>query len=361
MPNVGADEAPPWPWRGWGQRLLVAAGWSGVGIGVVTVVVRWLGASWQPLIVLAAFAPFALVAPLVGGTLLVIRRRWLPAALAVVVLVVGAGVEVPLFVGSSRFSGGVALILLQANLRIGGADAGDIVDRVRTEHVDVVTVEELTPAELGALHVAGLDAVLGHHLVAPDPGGAGSGIWSRLPLSAMRKHDGFRFEVLSASVAVAGAIPVSVFAVHLLPPWPYPSSTWLAELKRLHVLLTATAPGAVIAGGDFNATLDHAQFRALLGNGFVDAGERVGAGLTPTYPTDRSFPPLLTLDHVLCREAGATSLRTVALPGSDHRGLLVHLTTPQIAIPQRAIAHSAGAVSGRAGAPSHTPRAARRR
>ena len=50
---------------------------------------------------------------------------------------------------------------------------------------------------------------------------------------------------------------------------------------------------AVIAGGDFNATVDHAQFRHLLSGGYRDAAEQAGAGFVPTYPTDYPFPPLL--------------------------------------------------------------------
>lgn len=238
-------------------------------------------------------------------------------------------VEAPLFVSAHRATGGVPLVLLQANLRVGAADADNLVARIRAEHVDLVTIEELTPAELASLSAAGIDALLPYRLVTPYPGGAGTGIWSRYPLSAPVKHDEFRLEVLSATVALPGAAALQLYAVHLLPPWPYPSGTWLAEMTHLSALLNTTASTtALVVSGDFNATLDHAQFRHLLTGGLRDAAEQVGAGFTPTYPTDRTFPPLLTLDHVLCRGLAPTSLTRVPIAGSDHRGLLVHLVLP---------------------------------
>ncbi len=241
----------------------------------------------------------------------------------------GVAVEAPLFVAAHRPPGGVPLVLLQANVRVGAANADELVRRIRTEHVDLVTMEELTPAELAALRAAGIDALLPYHLVTPYPGGAGTGIWSRYPLTAPVKHDEFRLEVLSATVAVPSAVPLQVYAVHLLPPWPYPSSTWLAEIRHLSTLLNTTdTRTALVASGDFNATFDHPQFRHLLRGGLRDAAEQVGAGFTPTYPADREFPPLLTLDHVLCRGLAPTSLTRVPIPGSDHRGLLVHLAVP---------------------------------
>ncbi len=78
-----------------------------------------------------------------------------------------------------------------------------------------------------------------------------------------------------------------------------------------------------MVAGDFNATVDHAQFRALLTDGYHDAAEQCGAGYLASYPADRWLPPLIAIDHLLTKHATATSAATVALPGSDHRGILV--------------------------------------
>ena len=77
-----------------------------------------------------------------------------------------------------------------------------------------------------------------------------------------------------------------------------------------------------------NSTTDMRPFRALLHDGYRDAAEQSGAGIKPTFPADTRLPPLVAIDHILTRDCAATSLRTLAIPGSDHRGLVVTVTVP---------------------------------
>jgi endonuclease/exonuclease/phosphatase (EEP) superfamily protein YafD len=113
----------------------------------------------------------------------------------------------------------------------------------------------------------------------------------------------------------------------LVPPYPYESFVWRTEIARLHTLLDRlSSDGPVAVAGDFNATTDHAQFRALLDPGYRDAADEAGAGYLPTYPNDRWYGPVIGIDHVLIRGGlSATSAATLDLPGSDHRALLVGL------------------------------------
>lgn len=90
----------------------------------------------------------------------------------------------------------------------------------------------------------------------------------------------------------------------------------------------AAGPGAVIVGGDYNSTPDMRQFRDLLTDGYRDAVEQTGSGFAPTYPSDTRFPPVITIDHVLTRNAAASSVMTIEMPGSDHRSLLVTIEVP---------------------------------
>jgi endonuclease/exonuclease/phosphatase (EEP) superfamily protein YafD len=55
---------------------------------------------------------------------------------------------------------------------------------------------------------------------------------------------------------------------------------------------------------------------------------QTGAGFAPTFPANEWFPPLITIDHVLTRNAAATAIKTVTLPGSDHRSLLTTIEVP---------------------------------
>ena len=67
----------------------------------------------------------------------------------------------------------------------------------------------------------------------------------------------------------------------------------------------------------------------MLDTGYEDAAAEAGAGLTPTWPSGRLFPPPVTIDHVLadarCRVARVT---VHDLPGSDHRAVLAELVLP---------------------------------
>lgn len=280
---------------------------------------------WQPAIVLASFSPYLMFLALPALVLFVLRRRWVGLGVAVVLTLTLVGLQAPRFTGSSVRSGGPRMSVLQANLGVGHADPVRLVDRVRTENIDLLTTDELTPEALAGLTAAGLDQLLPHRVVAPfAAGGAGTGIWSRYPLTDQQHHEHFASELLSAQLAV-GSTSITVFAVHLQPPWPYPPAGWRREIGRLRSLIRGVA-GPVLVSGDFNSGLDNAQFRSLLGSGVRDAGEQSGAGALLSYPTDHwPLPPLLPLDHVLVRGVVAASARLVDLPGSDHRALLVNI------------------------------------
>jgi endonuclease/exonuclease/phosphatase (EEP) superfamily protein YafD len=252
-------------------------------------------------------------------------------SLGVAALVVGASVAVqaPLFVPDREASGsGPQITVLQANLLLGQADPSALVAHVRDARVDVLTVNELTAHAVTRLGSAGIDAELPYRFLQPRPDGGGTGIWSRHPLSDGRALDQFELASLSARVDVPGAPNTLVFALHPVPPWPYPPRIWSGDLQRWHALLGSlpddSAP--VIVSGDFNATYDHARYRALLGDRFRDAADETGAGILNTYPADRWFPPLIAIDHVLVHNASARHIETVDLPGSDHRGLLARIT-----------------------------------
>ena len=68
-------------------------------------------------------------------------------------------------------------------------------------------------------------------------------------------------------------------------------------LRMLDELPPASPKVLRIIAGDFNATLDHSPFRAVLNRGYADAADRAGHGLEPTYPADS--PIGIAIDHVL--------------------------------------------------------------
>jgi endonuclease/exonuclease/phosphatase (EEP) superfamily protein YafD len=132
---------------------------------------------------------------------------------------------------------------------------------------------------------------------------------------------------LSATADIPGAGPVTVYAFHPVPP-VFGTQVWADELSRLRAILEQSpSDRPAIVGGDFNATYDHWQYRAMLSGRFGDAVEQVGAGHLVTYPTDKRWPPLVGIDHILVAGGRAVAVKTVGLLGADHRALVaqVHL------------------------------------
>ena len=296
-------------------------------VAVLGVSSRLIATTWLPAVVLATFAPYLMAAaPLAGLVLLAGRAEWIALA-ALVVTGVAISLELPLYVASGGSSAGPGLTMLTANVRLGNADAAALVATVRKHHVDVLTVQELTPDEVARLQAAGLDELLPAHELDARVGAEGVGLWSRYDLVGGAKHSGFTFALVSARLVMRPGSDdgPTVFAAHIIAPIQSGPGRWAGELNRLHGILRTQPAGAVLVGGDFNSTNDHAQFRRLLTGGYHDAADQSGAGTTRSYPADRWYPPLIGIDHVLTRGARATRARTVSIRGSDHRGLLVNI------------------------------------
>jgi endonuclease/exonuclease/phosphatase family metal-dependent hydrolase len=89
----------------------------------------------------------------------------------------------------------------------------------------------------------------------------------------------------------------------------------------------------LVLAGDFNATLDHAPMRRLLGTGLRDAARQSNAGWQPTWPggdnPDHQLPfglRVMALDHVLFnRQFSAISTSTYSVFDSDHLALVARL------------------------------------
>ncbi len=221
---------------------------------------------------------------------------------------------------------------MSANIYEGMADADHLVRAARAQ-ADVVAIQELTPRAVDRLSAAGLDATFPYRYLDARGASTGVGLWSRYPIQAPRRIDDYAMAFISAQVRVSGlSTNPTVVVAHIPGPWPYPIDDWRRDLDRLPTTLREIAEradrGAVIVAADVNSTTDMRPFRALLRDGYRDAAEQSGAGIKPTFPADTRLPPLVAIDHILTRNCTATSLHTLTLPGSDHRGLAVTVTIP---------------------------------
>ncbi|MFC9790225.1 endonuclease/exonuclease/phosphatase family protein [Rhodococcus sp. NPDC127528] len=315
----------------WVRRAVAVLGWLAVFAAAVGIGAHFLDTSVTVLVVLASFAPLLMVCAGAGLLALAATRQWVGTVVAAAVLAVAAWTQLPLYVGDARPDGASDLTVMQANIFFGNDDMEGVVAQVRSRNVDILTVNELTPGAVPRLGAAGLDEVLPFRYLRPTELGGGTGIWSRHPLSAQTEHMGFVMNMVSARVRPPGQRPFVVVAAHPLPPVPrQQTDIWAREMAQVRDILQRLRDGAepVIVGADFNSTYDHAQFRALLGDGFRDAAEQSGAGALRTYPADRWWPPLLAIDHVLVAGATATGAGIVDLPGSDHRGVVATVAVP---------------------------------
>ena len=323
------------------RRRLLPTGLAIIALAfvVVALVARRQPVSTIPRLILSVGSTFVPVVAVLGLILAVASRRILLSILAVFLLAIIVAVQAswyyvarPTDVGAHK-----DIRVLSSNLRYGRADPASFVALAKSS-ADVITVAELTPEAVSRFNDAGIAEAFPHSLLipAPGPGPGGIGLWSRYPLTPLSASRHRGVQMPAARLAVPGLRHDPVLAsAHIMSPVSDRQNTvedWrngMAGAKaQLNDFAAAAGPGAVIVGGDYNSTPDMRQFRDLLTDGYHDAVEQTGSGFAPTYPSDTWFPPVITVDHVLTRNAVAASVMTIEMPGSDHRSLLATIEVP---------------------------------
>jgi endonuclease/exonuclease/phosphatase family metal-dependent hydrolase len=153
----------------------------------------------------------------------------------------------------------------------------------------------------------------------------GNALLCRWPLEHVENHAVATGWPMSQTRAVLVAtMIVDTYRIHaivahfgLLPGEP--------ELSA-HVVLSVAAArdGALIVGGDFNRPLAGAACHRWLRGTLVDSAAENSRRAEPTFP---SLKPLLRLDYVYVRELQVQAARVVPSSASDHRPVLVGLST----------------------------------
>lgn len=320
----------------WRQTIRIAGTIGAVALLIVAaigLVVRYVPITNHAVLVIAVASPYLLLGAPVGALLFLVARRWGLAGVAAVLTAAAAAVQAPLFIGERTVDDGVQVRVMTANLYFGQADAATLV-RTATASADVLAVQELTPEEVDRLSAAGLDKVFPHRALDARDYASGGGVWSRYPITGSARIDGYELAMVSARIRVNGvATDPTILVAHMPGPWPQPIDDWTRDTdafrKTLRTASGSAGEGCVLIAGDFNGTFDMLPFRQLLRDGYRDATEQSGAGLQRTYPGDAKVPPFMGIDHVLTNRCTATSAETVALPGSDHRGLVAAVDVPR--------------------------------
>jgi endonuclease/exonuclease/phosphatase (EEP) superfamily protein YafD len=257
----------------------------------------------------------------------VLGRKLLALVVLITALALGALLGPRYFSEEQPAAGGQHLRIMAANLHLGQGDARTIVDLVRRQQVDVLTLPELTPAAVTDLDRAGLAELLPYRVFDARRGGDGSGIAANVPLRQVVLVEDSALSQPSAIVDLPGRRDLELTAVHVQPPLSSADvRTWRAELAKLP--RPEPKQRLSILAGDFNATLDHVAFRDLVDRGYADAAEETGDGLIPTWANWPTGPPL-TIDHIVADARCAISSYAVFnLPNSDHDVVLAEVVLP---------------------------------
>jgi endonuclease/exonuclease/phosphatase (EEP) superfamily protein YafD len=322
------DDSPVHPPSRW-RRGMTLITWFLVVCWLLWAVARLAGvdriSSLSSILIPAmAVVPYAAAGVVIPLAVAALTRNWTAFAVAVAVAAVFGAIVVPRAIGGGQpHATGPELRILTANLRFGQAGDAGLADLVQRTGADVLSVQEFTPAAADRLDEAGLERLLPYRVLDPRSGPEGSGLYSRYPLTELPDRGSTTFAMVSATLKVPGTSPVRLTAAHPPAPIGPDAPKWRHDLGEIP---PATPHGQVgIVAGDFNASLDHAPLRRLIGGGFTDAADATGQGLVPTF---RPWPPI-TIDHVLAdKRCAIQRVKIFYQPGSDHRALFTQLRLP---------------------------------
>jgi endonuclease/exonuclease/phosphatase family metal-dependent hydrolase len=248
------------------------------------------------------------------------KPRVVAAALALAGLVVHLWWFAPQVTGDNPApnQGAQRITVMNANLYEGHADAQDVVDAVRDNHVDILVLEEITPQLLEQMDGLGLAELLPDRVGEPDYMVAGTMILANRSLTDhVRLRTTFQgWEAKFGRITVLGVHPVA----------PVDPAGWRAD--HAEILAQAEADHADLIVGDLNATPDHDVLRRLDDAGYRDAAELSNEGWQPTWPANHVgifplLPALIRIDHVLVGDSLASlGTHTVDIGGTDHLALV---------------------------------------
>ncbi|WP_371578735.1 endonuclease/exonuclease/phosphatase family protein [Streptomyces sp. NBC_01314] len=297
--------------------------------------------AFTPVTQLLAFLPWLLAPTGLALLLALVARWWTGLTWGVVVLGALAWYIEPY--GKVSEPGGPVLAevrVMTSNVQFGrGTDA--LIKAVRRDRPDIVFVEEceltcsatlrdtfgyLDDRQDGGSGDSKKKSVEYPHRQAVEGyGSTGSVILSRYPLKSAAPIPG--------SMGMPGAVadieghPVRLQLAHPMPPLPGQLDTWRRELGALRAYAAKDTRTPTILAGDFNATQDHAAFRAVLDTGLSDAARLTGQDRRPTWPA-RTTPRFgAQIDHVLVstKDFSAREVRFLELSGTDHNAVTVDL------------------------------------
>ncbi len=279
-----------------------------------------------PLVPLISYTPYVAAVSLVVLAACLLLRRWAAAFVAGTAALLLVLAVAPRVIGNGADGEGPELRVMSANVLKGQGLPEQLLQEARERDVEILTIQELTPKIARDLDRIGIRDDFPHAVLSPQVGVSGGGVYSRYPATRL-PNSYLEFTQARARIAPPGREPLDVVSVHPVPPTSSRAiGQWRAGLDSLP---EPDAPGLQLLLGDFNATFDHSEFREILDQGYLDAGEQAGGGLIPTWPDiPKPFRYLpVTIDHLVCEAdaCGVTDYAVLDLKGSDHRPVYAEL------------------------------------
>jgi endonuclease/exonuclease/phosphatase (EEP) superfamily protein YafD len=313
------------------QPLWVALGLLTLLPGLAGTYLRLLAPTDDTQATFASFASYAVLAYALATVFFLVAflRARSRAVLGVLTLVAVALASchaywlAPLFVPDDRPARTPTFALLSLNLLHGSANPDDVY--ALGQRADVVVLLEATPPALDALERRGWQQRFGYSVGVVNGVNGDTILYSRFPLSDQAQLPRSAFQQWTATADVPQIGPVRIIAAH--PCNPYCGGNQFAvDHAALNAVAMRYASAPLVVAGDLNATYDHAPIRHLDRAGIVSVTDLVGAGWLPTFPANRTIPPLLPIDHVLLsRQLTATSVTRLPVRDTDHLALLTDI------------------------------------
>ncbi len=306
-------------------------GWLLAAVVLFGLVLRWFRASSQLVVALVAFSPLVIV-PLIGLAVAVWRawdRRLTLAFVGLATGYVASFVSIGAVVGCEPATSDDAFSIYSHNVWWQRGESDPIARSIDASDADILVLQEVWPSLLDEL--AAHPLLTGDYRYrASEPSDQdvnGLAVWSRFPISeaALEQLDDSTPVLRTTIEGPTG--PFRLGAIHVTSPTSGAgTAAWDQQLDQLSRADTSS-PALLV--GDFNATDDHEQFRAILESGWTDAHGPKGCGLDATWPNARIWPTVLRLDHVLATEHFEVLAMDVGDNAtSDHRPVIATLRLP---------------------------------
>lgn len=306
-------------------------------ITLIGMVARLLPAALSDLPLLpeiVSFTPWYCVTGAIALFAALMAHQTLRVWTMVICLALNVCMQVPLFAhigvpqhSAQQSSNNQTLTVMTSNVYRGAGSVQDIVQQVRQHHVQILTMQETTADFEQELYDAGLDQLLPYHKRSTSDHMYGNDIWSAYPLDdvASDEVNSSASPMPAGSITLDSGAVVRFVSVHTTSPKFGSWAQWKRSIDEIGVLRNNTHATYVLMG-DFNATLDHAPFRAMLGSRFSDGAYGLAHGYTMTWPANLRIPAMVGIDHVVVdRGITVTSMQTQTITGSDHKALIATL------------------------------------